>query len=116
MATFLPAATGSLLALLGLLIIWAGGVVLFSPDNRVWFLAGVHRHRLDLPGLRYFFGPTTGSRHASKIRAIIRSDLDRRGHHHAGVAGLGLATFVWVAGILLIVVSVASLFSLPKKA
>lgn len=29
---------------------------------------------------------------------------------------LGLATFVWVAGILLIVVSVASLFSLPKKA
>lgn len=115
-ATFLSGGYRFALALLGLLIIWAGGVVLFSPDNRVWFLAVFIGIGWIFQGFGYFFGPTTGSRHASKIWAIISGLISIA----AGIImlvwpALGLATFVWVAGILLIVVSVASLFSLPKK-
>ncbi|MFT3901279.1 MAG: DUF308 domain-containing protein [Gordonia sp. (in: high G+C Gram-positive bacteria)] len=109
--------------LIGLMILWAGIVVLWHPSNdgwaeadRIWFLAVFIGVGWIFQGLAELFAATTGSGHSSKLLAVLAGLVAIA----AGIIMLvwpapSLLTFVWISAILLIVVSVASLFTLPKK-
>ncbi len=115
-ATFLSGGLRFALGLIGLMIIWAGGVVLFSPDDRIWFLAVFIGIGWIFQGFGDLFGATTGSRHSSVWLMVLSGLVSiAAGIIMLAWPNLGLATFVWVAAILLITVSVMSLLTLPKK-
>ncbi|QKT08669.1 DUF308 domain-containing protein [Gordonia sp. X0973] len=122
-ATFLSGGMRFALGLIGLMILWAGIVVLWHPhmdawdeNYRAWFLAVFIGIGWIFQGIGDLFGATTGSRHTSVWLAIFSGVVAIA----AGIImivwpALALSTFVWVAGILLIIVSVVSLLTLPKK-
>jgi len=122
-ATYLSGGLRFALGLIGLMILWAGIVVLWHPasdgwdnDYRAWFLAVFIGIGWIFQGLGDLFGATTGSRHSSVWWAIFSGVVAiAAGIIMIAWPNLGLSTFVWVSGILLIVISIVSLFNLPKK-
>ncbi|GAA3028874.1 HdeD family acid-resistance protein [Gordonia defluvii] len=122
-ATFLSGGLRFALGIIGLMILWAGIVVLWHPSNsgwgeadRIWFLAVFIGIGWIFQGVAELFSATTGSRHSSVWMAVLSGIVSiAAGIIMLAWPALALSTFVWVAGILLIVVSVVSLFTLPKK-
>ncbi|MFT4200831.1 HdeD family acid-resistance protein [Gordonia sp. (in: high G+C Gram-positive bacteria)] len=122
-ATLLSGGLRFAYGLIGLMILWAGIVVLWHPSNdgwaeadRIWFLAVFIGVGWIFQGLAELFAATTNSGHSSRVLLVLSGLVAIA----AGVIMLvwpapSLLTFVWIAGILLIIVSVASLFTLPKK-
>ncbi|GAB08633.1 hypothetical protein GOARA_013_00770 [Gordonia araii NBRC 100433] len=115
-ATYLSGGLRFALGLIGLAIIWAGIVVLWSPDERVWYLAVFIGVGWIFQGFADLFSATTGSRHTSVWLAVLSGVVSIA----AGIIllvwpNLGLSTFIWVSAILLIIVSIVSLLTLPKK-
>lgn len=115
-ANSLPSRTRWLLGILGALVVIAGIICLADPAGTLVFLAvligiawifnGVH----DL--MSGFAGVTGGPRWMAIVAGVISII--------AGIVvftlpGLAIATFVTVGAILLIVVSLATLFALPRR-
>lgn len=112
-------ATGSrwLMGILGVLVVAAGVICLLHPVSTLvfiaifigigWIFEGIHDVMAGLSGM------TVGPRWLSIVGGLISIV--------AGIVvfflpGAAIATFVTVGAILLIVVSIAALFSLPAKA
>lgn len=115
-ANSLPSRTRWLLGILGAVVVIAGIICLADPAGTLVFLAvligiawifnGVH----DL--MSGFAGVTGGPRWMAIVAGVISII--------AGIVvftlpGLAIATFVTVGAILLIVVSLATLFALPRR-
>jgi len=99
-----------LTGILGFLVLVMGIIALFSPANAVWFLALF----IGIGDLVTAFSKTA---HAPTWYLILTGVISIL----AGLVLLigssmwALSVLVWVAGIMLIVISVVTLFNLPKK-
>lgn len=113
-ATMLPGRWRLLLGVLSVAIIAAGVLVLANPTAATWLLAVFIGAGWLVQGIAELIGVVTGSGDVPRGLAVASGVI-------SVIAGLvllilpvtALQTLVWVAGILLIVVSVANLFTLP---
>ncbi|MFW0783123.1 DUF308 domain-containing protein [Gordonia sp. CPCC 206044] len=104
------------LGLIGVLILAAGIIALFNPEESLVFLAIFIGIGWIFQGVADLSHAVSGSAHtprwllvASGVIAIIAGIV------MMSIPALALATVVWISGILLIVISVATLLTLPKK-
>ncbi|MGV9825979.1 MULTISPECIES: HdeD family acid-resistance protein [unclassified Gordonia (in: high G+C Gram-positive bacteria)] len=116
-ASFLGAGWRVLSGVLGLLVLAMGIIAVFSPEDAVWLLAlfiGIGWIFQGISDLAAAFSKTA---HAPTWYLILSGVISLlAGIVLAFIAPfIGLQVLVWVAGIMLIVVSIATLFTLPKK-
>ena len=115
-STFLSGGWRFVIGLIGALILYAGIVALFNPEASLLFLAIFIGLGWIFQGVGDLFSATTGSRHAPTWLLVLSGIVSIiAGIVMMLIPGLALATFIWVAAIMLIVISIVSLFTLPKK-
>lgn len=115
-ATLLPTGWRALLAVLGVLILAAGVIALVNPAESLLFLAIFIGVGWIFQGVGDLMGLVSGSLHTPKwLLALSGTVSILAGIVMLFLPGLAIATFLWIAAIMLIVVSVMSLFTLPKK-
>lgn len=106
-----------LMGVVGVVVLVAGIICLFHPGQSLVLLAIVIGIGWIFQGIQDLLTFSAGSEHtnrgwivASAILSIIAGIIV------CALPGLAIGTFVLVGGILLIIVSVATLLTLPKKA
>lgn len=103
-------------AVLGILMVLAGVIALFSPADAIWFLAVFIGIGWIFSGVTDLTAAFTGSAHAPRgLLGVSGAISVLAGIVMLAIPGLALTTFVWVAGLMLIVISVVTLITLPKK-
>ncbi len=115
-SSFLSGGWRAFMGIIGVLILLLGIVALFNPANALQFLAIFISVAWIFQGVGDIATAVSGSAHAPRWLLILSGIV-------AIVAGLvmfflplfALSVFIWVGAILLIVVSIATLFTLPKK-
>lgn len=106
-----------LTGILGFLVLVMGIIALFSPANAVWFLALFIGFAWLFDGIGDLVTAFSKTAHAPTWYLILTGVISIL----AGLVLLigssmwALSVLVWVAGIFLIVISVITLFNLPKK-
>ncbi|ACY23552.1 conserved hypothetical protein [Gordonia bronchialis DSM 43247] len=114
-ATFLSVGWRALLGVLGLIVLVAGVIAVTSPEDAVWLLALFIGIGWIFQGVSDLYAAFSGSAHAPKWYLIISGVISVLAGIVLAAVPWALGVFVWVAGIMLIVVSVATLLTLPKK-
>lgn len=115
-ASFVSAGWRVLLGILGLLILVLGIMALISPEDAIWLLALFIGVGWIFQGVADLYAAMTKSGHSPVWFLVFAGVVSVLAGIVMIVAGqLALTAFVWVAGILLIVLSVVTLFTLPKK-
>ncbi|GAA1482083.1 HdeD family acid-resistance protein [Gordonia sinesedis] len=103
-------------AILGILMVLAGVIALFSPGDAIWFLAVFIGIGWIFQGATDLSAAIAGSGHAPRFLLGLSGVLSIiAGIVMISIPGLALTTFVWISGILLIAISVVTLLTLPKK-
>jgi len=113
----LPTGWRILLGIAGAIVLIAGVICLFHPGQSLTLLAILIGIGWIFQGVQDLLTYSAGSEHTNRgwiIASAILSIL--AGVIVCTLPGLAVGTFVWVGGILLIVVSIATLLTLPKKA
>jgi uncharacterized membrane protein HdeD (DUF308 family) len=104
------------LGLIGALILIAGIIALFNPEESLLFLAIFIGVGWIFQGVADLSHAVAGSLHTPRWLLVLSGVVAIvAGIVMLFIPGLALATFLWVAAIMLIVVSVVTLFTLPKK-
>lgn len=115
-ASFLSAGWRVLLGVFGVVILALGVVALFNPAESLYLLAVFIGVGWLMQGIGELFAIGSGTKHAPTALLVLSGIISIiAGVTMIAMPGLALATFLWVGAILLIAVSVASLFTLPKK-
>ncbi|GAC70622.1 HdeD family acid-resistance protein [Gordonia soli] len=115
-ASLLPAGWRVFLGVLGALILIAGVIALFNPAESLWLLAVFIGIGWIFQGIGDVIAAASGSAHAPRWLLIVSGIISiLAGIVMLFLPGLAISTFLWVAAILLIAISIASLFTLPKK-
>lgn len=115
-ATFIGAGWRLLLGILGLAILALGIIALFSPEDAVWLLALFIGIGWIFQGVGDLYAGVTKSAHAPTWFLVVSGVISVLAGIVMIIAGqFALTVFVWVGGILLIVISIATLLTLPKK-
>lgn len=115
-ANMMPTGWRALVGILGLLILIFGIVALFNPEESLVFLAIFIGIAWIFQGAGDLARAFSGSAHTPRWLLILSGVIAIiAGIVMMVIPGLALATFVWIAAIMLIIVSVVTLFSLPKK-
>ncbi len=105
-----------LLGVLGVAILVLGVSALFNPSQSLYLLAVFIGVGWVMQGVAELFSIGSGTQHVSTWLLVISGLISViAGMIMIAMPGLALATFIWVGAILLIAVSVANLFTLPKK-
>ncbi|MGK2318702.1 HdeD family acid-resistance protein [Gordonia rhizosphera] len=105
-----------LLGLVGALILAAGIIALFNPEKSLWLLAIFIGIAWIFQGVADLAQAITGSMHAPRWLLILSGAVSIiAGIVMMTIPGLAWTAFVWIAAIMLIVISVVTLFILPKK-
>ncbi|MGC4962828.1 HdeD family acid-resistance protein [Gordonia sp. DT101] len=104
------------LGLVGVLILAAGIIALFNPEESLVFLAIFIGIGWIFQGVADLAHAVAGSVHTPRWLLVLSGVVAIiAGIVMMAIPGLALATFLWVAAIMLIVVSVVTLVTLPKK-
>ncbi|MFW0794207.1 DUF308 domain-containing protein [Gordonia sp. CPCC 205515] len=115
-ANLMPTGWRVLIGILGALILVFGIVALFNPEESLVFLAIFIGIAWIFQGVGDLVRAFSGSAHTSRALLIFTGAIAiLAGIVMLVIPGLALATFIWVAAIMLIIVSIVTLFSLPKK-
>ncbi|MFW0788285.1 HdeD family acid-resistance protein [Gordonia sp. CPCC 205333] len=115
-ASFLSIGWRILLGVFGFAILVLGVVALFHPAESLYLLAIFIGVGWLMQGIGELFAIGSGAKHAPIWLLVLSGIISIiAGVVMIAMPGLALATFLWVGAILLIAVSIASLFTLPKK-
>ncbi|NMO02503.1 DUF308 domain-containing protein [Gordonia sp. TBRC 11910] len=115
-ASFLSAGWRILLGVLGVAILAVGIVALFHPAESLYLLAVFIGVGWLMQGVGELFAIGSGAKHAPTALLVLSGIISIiAGVVMIAMPGLALVTFLWVGAIMLIAVSIASLFTLPKK-
>lgn len=115
-STLLSGGWRFVLGLIGVVILAAGIIALFNPEQSLVFLAIFIGVGWIFQGCADLSHATAGSLHAPRWLLVLSGIVSIiAGIVMMLIPGLALATFLWVAAIMLIVVSIVTLFTLPKK-
>ncbi|NDK88946.1 DUF308 domain-containing protein [Gordonia desulfuricans] len=116
-ASYLSGGIRTLLGLLGVLTIIVGVFALFSPaSDAVWLLALFIGIGWIFQGVNDLFAAASKSAHVPTWYLVFSGIISVLAGIVMIIAGqFALTVFVWVGGIMLIVLSIATLFTLPKK-
>lgn len=115
-ASFLGTGTRVLLGIIGLIILVAGVIALFSPGDALWLLAVFIGIGWIFQGFSDLYAAITKSGHSPTWYLIVSGIVSVI----AGIVMLILPVFslevlTWVGGIMLVAISIATLLTLPKK-
>ncbi|MGC4933545.1 HdeD family acid-resistance protein [Gordonia sp. DT30] len=115
-ASFLSGGARAMLGIVGVLTLVVGLIALFSPDDAVWLLALFIGIGWIFQGVHDLFGAASGSQHSPTWFLVLSGIVSVL----AGIVMIILGQFavtvvVFVGGIMLIVLSIATLCTLPKK-
>ncbi|VFA89334.1 Uncharacterized conserved protein [Gordonia paraffinivorans] len=105
-----------LLGIIGLIILVAGVIALFSPGDALWLLAVFIGIGWIFQGFSDLYAAITKSGHSPTWYLIVSGIVSVI----AGIVMLILPVFslevlTWVGGIMLVAISIATLLTLPKK-
>lgn len=115
-ATFLSTGWRVLGGLFGVVMVVLGIMALFNPADSLWMLAIFIGVGWIMQGVMELLSAGSGARHVPTWLLVLSGIISLvAGVVMIAMPGLAIATFVWVGAILLIAVSVANLFTLPKK-
>ncbi|WP_050949755.1 HdeD family acid-resistance protein [Gordonia effusa] len=115
-ASFLSTGWRILLGVFGIAILVLGIVALFHPAESLYLLAIFIGVGWLMQGIGELFAIGSGAKHSPTWLLVVSGIISIvAGVVMIAMPGLALATFLWVGAILLIAVSIASLFTLPKK-
>ncbi|MDS1114172.1 DUF308 domain-containing protein [Gordonia westfalica] len=115
-ATFLSKGVRVLLGVVGVIVLLAGIIALFSPGDAVWLLAVFIGIGWIFQGVADLYAAVTKSGHSPTWFLILSGIV-------AVIAGIvmiilpvfSLQVLAWVGGIMLVALSIATLLTLPKK-
>ena len=115
-ASFLSTGVRALLGVVGVIVLLAGIIALFSPGDAVWLLAVFIGIGWILQGVADLYGAVTKSGHSPTWFLILSGIISVI----AGILMIILPVFslqvlAWVGGIMLVALSIATLLTLPKK-
>ncbi|MEP9392029.1 DUF308 domain-containing protein [Gordonia sp. VNQ95] len=115
-ATFIAPGWRILLGILGFAILALGIIALFHPGNAVWLLALFIGVGWIFQGVGDLYAAVTKSGHAPTWFLVLSGIIGvLAGIAMISLGGVGVDLLVLIGGIFLIVISIASLFTLPKK-
>ncbi|MET9202154.1 DUF308 domain-containing protein [Gordonia sp. NPDC003585] len=115
-ATFLSGGIRFLLGIMGVIVLLAGIFALFSPEDAIWLLALFIGIGWIFQGAADLYGAVSKSGHAPTWFLVLSGVI-------AILAGIvmivasqaSLFVLTWIAGIMLMIISVVTLLTLPKK-
>ncbi|GAA10954.1 hypothetical protein GOALK_016_00770 [Gordonia alkanivorans NBRC 16433] len=115
-ASFLSTGVRALLGVVGVIVLLAGIIALFSPGDAVWLLAVFIGIGWIFQGVADLYGAVTKSGHSPTWFLILSGIISVI----AGIVMIILPVFslqvlAWVGGIMLVALSIATLLTLPKK-
>lgn len=115
-ASFLSVGWRILLGILGVAILLVGIVAVFHPNESFYLLAIFIGVSWLMQGISELFAIGSGAKHAPTALLVLSGVISIiAGVVMIAMPVVALITFLWVGAILLIVVSIANLFTLPKK-
>ncbi|ATD72486.1 MULTISPECIES: HdeD family acid-resistance protein [Gordonia] len=115
-ASFLSTGVRVLLGVVGVIVLLAGIIALFSPGDAIWLLAVFIGIGWIFQGVADLYAAVTKSGHSPTWFLILSGIV-------AVIAGIvmiilpvfSLQVLAWVGGIMLVALSIATLLTLPKK-
>ncbi|AFA71685.1 putative membrane protein [Gordonia polyisoprenivorans VH2] len=115
-ATFLSTGLRALLGVVGVLTLLVGIIALFSPGDAVWLLALFIGIGWIFQGVHDLFSAVSGSQHSPTWFLILSGVISVI----AGIVMIVLGQYavtvvVFVGGVMLVVISIVTLCTLPKK-
>ncbi len=115
-ASFLSTGVRALLGVVGVIVLLAGIIALFSPGDAVWLLAVFIGIGWIFQGVADLYGAVTKSGHSPTWFLVLSGIISVI----AGIVMIILPVFslqvlAWVGGIMLVALSIATLLTLPKK-
>ncbi|MGV9709324.1 HdeD family acid-resistance protein [Gordonia sp. NPDC003424] len=115
-ANLLPGGWRVLIGLAGVIVLVAGIIALFNPSKSLVLLAVFIGIAWIFQGIGDLARAFSGSAHAPRWLLILSGIIAIvAGIVMIAFSSLALATLIWVAAIMLIIVSIVTLFTLPKK-
>lgn len=115
-ATMLSTGWRLFLGVLGALILLVGIFALFNPADALWLLAIFIGVGWIFQGVGDLIAAITGSEHSPRWLLVLSGVIAvLAGIVMLFLPGAALVTFLWVAAIMLIVISIVTLLTLPKK-